>query len=99
MPRIEVLPEQLHGAGTRQATLAGELRGLGGRLVGIGASAADGAGDARAGSAIMDCCQGWSNALIALADAVDGYGANLTAAGSAYRETDAATMPTTRGDR
>jgi cytochrome c2 len=57
VPRIEVLPEQLHSAGSRQVTLAAELRDLGSRLIGIGASAADGAGDARAGGSMMDCCQ------------------------------------------
>ncbi len=99
MPRIEVLPEQLHAAGSRQATLATELRGLGGRLVGIGASAANGAGDARAGGAMMDCCQSWSSTLTALADAVEGYATNLTAAGSAYTETDAGAMPAASRER
>lgn len=97
MPRIEVIPEQLLSAGSGQVTIAGELRGVCSRLGSVRESAAGGAGEARAAASMSDCCDAWSGALGALADAIDTYGGNLTAAGGAYGETDAAAMPADSG--
>lgn len=99
MPRIEVLPEQLQTAGSHQLTIAAELRSVAGRLPSVGGAAADAAGDARAGAAMADCAQHLSGTLVALADAVDGCGANMSAAAMAYAATDAGAMPGPEGDR
>lgn len=93
MPSIEVVPEQLLGAGSRQSGMAGELREAGLRLRAMRESAAGGAGEAGAARSMADCCETWSRSLVALADAVEAYGANLTAAASAYGDTDAGAMP------
>ncbi len=97
MPRIEVLPEQLVSAGSGQVTMAGELREVCSRLGSVRDSAAGGAGEARAAASMGNCCDAWSGALGALADAIETYGGNLTAAGGAYGETDAAAMPAGSG--
>jgi len=93
VPLIEVMPEQLLTAGSRQATMAAELRAVRSRLQSAGASATSGAGEASAAATMADCCQAWSDSMAALAEAVDGYGANLTAAGSAYTGTDTSAIP------
>lgn len=97
MPLIEVIPEQLLGAGSQQATMATELRELGSSLGAVRASAVGGAGEPATAQSMGNCCEAWSRSLAALANAVETYGGNLTAAGSAYGQTDAGAIPSGGG--
>lgn len=92
MPRIEVQPEALTGAGGRQTELAGRIRELAGRLESA-AAASGAAGDPAASQAIADCVASWQASLGMLADSVSGLGTNLTLAGSAYAGTDEGAIP------
>ena len=96
MPRIEVDPGQLYTAGARQSALAGQVTSLSGSLDAAGSSAAGAAGEPGAAAAIADCCTAWAASLLMLADSVGGLGGNLGAAGDAYANTDATTMPAAR---
>ena len=93
MARIEAQPEALGAAGGSQSQLAARLAELAGRLEAAGASGAAAAGEPAAAQAISDGCASWSASLLMVADSVGGLATNLTAAGSAYRGTDASAIP------
>ena len=93
MPRIEVEPGQLTGASTQQSSIAGRMAEVG-ALVGQAAStAAGGAGDGAAASAMSDFGHAWSTLLHALSSSVEGTASNLGAAAGAYSKTDQNAMP------
>jgi hypothetical protein len=93
MPRVEVEPGQLHGAGGRQTTLAGQLAAIMGDLASAGDAASGAAGEPAAAAAIADCCAAWAASLGLLSDVVGSLGANVDAAGGAYASTDATAIP------
>lgn len=92
MPRFEVVPGELSGAGSRQSLLAGELRGLRGHLERAGGNAGA-AGEPDLCAALEGYCAGWSGGLEQLGGAVEGLAASLAAAARAYEMTDAGAMP------
>jgi len=93
LARIEVHSEVLTLGGSRQAELAGRIRGLCGQIDTVAAAAAGAAGEARAAGAISDACSSWSTSVAALSDSIGGVGTNLGAASIAYEGTDARAMP------
>jgi Excreted virulence factor EspC, type VII ESX diderm len=93
MLRIEVEPGQLHSAGGRQASLAGEVYSLRGALEAAGETGAGAAGEPDAAGAIADCCAAWSASMTTLADSVGALASNLDAAGGAYTGTDEGAIP------
>lgn len=93
MPRIEVVPEQLHSAGGTAGEIAAELTELRGQVQTLGSQAAAASGEASAAGAAEDLGQGWAAALESLSQAVAGLGSNTDAAGTAYTATDTNAIP------
>jgi uncharacterized protein YukE len=93
MPRIEVDPGQLQGAGTRQAALADQVSALGGTIDATGSTAAGAAGEPIAGAAISDFATAWSLSMQMLAQSLSGIAGNVSSAGTAYASTDQSVMP------
>jgi hypothetical protein len=92
MPRIQVDVDTLMAGGAQQSAAGGQVLSAAGEIQAALSAAADAVGDAGAGGAVGEWGGTWSRSLAALGDATARTGGNLTAAGAAYRDTDAGQM-------
>jgi len=90
--RLEVDAGALSAEGGGQTQLASQIRELAGAIQGA-TSAGCAAGDPQLTGVINDCLAAWSDSLAMLAGSVEGTGANLIGASSAYTGTDEGAVP------
>ena len=97
MSRIEVEPGRLHATGAEIAVVGTEAARVGGQLGGEGAGLAAAAGFPEAGGPLGELVSSWARGVAETGEAVETLGTLTQAAGSAYRDTDAASMPARGG--
>jgi hypothetical protein len=73
--------------------LANQITAIGSRIEATGATASGGAGEPAASAAISDFATAWSLSMGMLAQSLSGTAANVSAAGTAYADTDTSVMP------
>jgi len=95
MPRIEVTPAALRGAGARASAVGGELRGLAGH---IGPALAASGGAPPETAAALPAFSGAVQSAVAMAgQSVISLGGSVDAAAGCYEQTDGSAMPAMGG--